>query len=293
MIKKIKELLQGKPFNHPIHPILVHFPIGLFVFSLLLDLATLLVEDAGPLFRGAFYTMALGIVTALVAAIPGLVDWVDIRSDHPARQTATYHMLLNFLAVGLYVVNLGLRLWVWNEPKVPVLPLVPKTPFVPLVLSLGGVGVLAISGYLGGVLVYDDGISVGRHRRYTRTPRETLRVSPDGAEEGYVPVAEADSLPNRETLRVEVDGQVMTLINLNGKFYALQEFCTHHFGPLSEGSFRNGQVECPWHRSCFDVRTGKVTQGPAKVDLKTYKISVRDGKIWVRVPKEETPAGER
>jgi 3-phenylpropionate/trans-cinnamate dioxygenase ferredoxin subunit len=41
-------------------------------------------------------------------------------------------------------------------------------------------------------------------------------------------------------------------------------------------------VQCPWHNSCFDVRTGKVTNGPAKVDLKTYTIETRDGKICVK-----------
>src|SRR2546423_252851 len=132
----LKELLQGKPLGHPVHPILVHFPIGLFVLSLLFDLATVGVEESNVLVRGAFDAMALGVVTALLAAVPGLVDRSDIRVDSPARKTATYHMLLNLLAVGLYAVNLVLRFGALDESR---------TPLAPLILSLAGVGLLSVS----------------------------------------------------------------------------------------------------------------------------------------------------
>ena len=87
-------------------------------------------------------------------------------------------------------------------------------------------------------------------------------------------------------MRVEIDGQVIAIVKLDGNFYAFQEFCTHRFGPLSEGDIEGFNVRCPWHNSCFDVRTGKVTQGPAKVDLKTFKMERRDGKICVGVQRE-------
>jgi nitrite reductase/ring-hydroxylating ferredoxin subunit len=67
------------------------------------------------------------------------------------------------------------------------------------------------------------------------------------------------------------------------ELFAFQEFCTHRFGPLSEGAFDGFNLQCPWHNSCFDVRTGKVTNGPAKVDLKTFKMETRDGKIGVLI----------
>jgi nitrite reductase/ring-hydroxylating ferredoxin subunit/uncharacterized membrane protein len=279
----IKELLQGKPFKHPLHPAIVHYPVALFIFSLLLDLATLLGDDNNALFRGAFYTMALGVGMALVAAIPGLVDWADIRADHPAKKRATAHMALNLTVVGLYVVNLLLRYSGLEQTA---------TPTIPLVLSLIGVGILSVAGYLGGTLVYDDGIGVGRHRRHHDAPEKTIRVSSRDAAGGFVTVARADGLANHETLRVACDGHVMTIVNLDDQFYAFQEFCTHRFGPLSEGHFQDHQVMCPWHGSCFDVRTGKVTQGPAKVDLKTYQVTVQNGQLAIRVP-EKTRSLER
>src|SRR5205807_5401452 len=103
------------------------------------------------------------------------------------------------------------------------------------------------SGYLGGRLVYDEGISVGRHKRRTPTPENTLYFSAANQmgthnQEGdvvFVPVLEAEHLRDEETLRAEIDGQVIVIAKLKGNFYAFQEFCTHRFGPLSEGSFQD------------------------------------------------------
>lgn len=270
----LKAVLQGKPFGHPLHPALVHLPIGLFVFSVLLDVASYLVADGNPLVRGAFYAILFGVVAALVAAVPGLVDWSEIRADHPARKTATTHMQLNLAMVAIFAIDLLLR---FNQLAAPA------TPPLLFLLSLLGVAILAVSGYLGGMLVYDDGIAVGRHRRQTDTPRETIVAS--GAKEGgdgFVAVADTGSLGDGETLRVEVHGTVMTIARVSGEWFAFQEFCTHRFGPLSEGRLVDGEIECPWHRSRFDMRSGKVTQGPAKLDLKTFDVAVRDGTVMVR-----------
>jgi uncharacterized membrane protein/nitrite reductase/ring-hydroxylating ferredoxin subunit len=277
----IRDLLEGKPLRAPLHPILVHFPIGLLMLSLLFDLATLLL-GAGNLFvRAAYYTMVFGTVMAAVAAIPGLVDWSNIRIDHPGKRIATNHMILNLIMLGVYAINILLRSVVLNDSQTPILL---------FILSLIGVGLISVSGYLGGTLVYDEGIGVGRHRRCTDTPHETLHPSGEPTPDGFVNVADAASVGDGETLRAEVNGNVIAIVNLGGEFYAFQEFCTHRFGPLSEGSFHGHQVECPWHRSRFDVRTGKVTQGPAKLDLKTYEVSVQDGKIRVRAPSEGSGA---
>ena len=276
----LKDFLEGKPLRHPLHPMLVHFPIGLFLLSLLLDLASLAFPSVPGLVRDSFYAMLLGVITALMAAVPGFVDYTDIRSDNPAKRTATTHLTLNLIVVALYGINLGVRSSSLVDPKIS---------FGPLILSLVGVGLLSVSGYLGGRLVYDAGISVGRHKRRTPTPESTLHLfmanlaSNEKNDVIFVPIPEADRLGERETLRVEIDGQVITILKIEKNFYAFQEFCTHRFGPLSEGAFEGFNVQCPWHNSCFDVRTGKVTEGPATVDLKSFKVETRDGKICVCV----------
>ena len=276
----LKDFLEGKPLRHPLHPMLVHFPIGLFLLSLLLDLASLAFPSVPNLVRDSFYAMLLGVITTLVAAVPGVVDYTDIRSDHPAKRTATAHLTLNLIVVALYGINLGVRSSLLVDPKIHS---------VPLILSFMGIALLSVSGYLGGRLVYDDGIGVGRHKRRTPTPENTLHLSVANLASNektdviFVPIPEADRLGEGETLRVEIDGQVITIAKIDQGFYAFQEFCTHRFGPLSEGTFKDFNVQCPWHNSCFDVRTGKVTQGPATVDLKSFKVETRDGKICVGV----------
>ena len=97
-IEKLKDFLEGKPLRHPIHPMLVHFPIGLLLLSFLIDLVSLAFPSVPNLVRDSFYAMLLGLIMALVAAVPGLVDYTDIRSDHPGKPTATAHMILNFIA---------------------------------------------------------------------------------------------------------------------------------------------------------------------------------------------------
>ena len=277
----LKDLLEGKPLRHPIHPMLVHFPIGFLVLSFLLDLVSLVFPEVPGLLCGSFYAMLLGIIAALLAAVPGIVDYSEIRRDHPGKVVATRHMILNLMVVAIYGINLWIRSSALSDPKISLLP---------FLLSIIGIGLLSVSGYLGGRLVYDEGIAVGRHKRRTPTPQETIRLSTGHAtkdgETTFVPIPEAEQLGNGETLRVEIDKLVMTITRIDNQLYAFQEFCTHRFGPLSEGSLHGFNVQCPWHNSCFDVRTGKVTNGPAKVDLKTFKIEKRDGKVGVLVTKD-------
>ena len=249
---------------------LVHFPIGLFLLSLLLDLASLAFPSAPNLLRGSFYAMLTGVITALLAAVPGLVDYTVIRSDHPAKPTATAHMILNLMVVILYGINLGLRSSLLVDHKISL---------GPLLLSLAGIASLSVSGYLGGRLVYDEGIAVGRHKRRTPIPERTLHFS--ATDSGFVVVPDAERLREKETLRIDIEGQVIAVAKIDNQLFAFQEFCTHRFGPLSEGCLDGFNVQCPWHNSRFDVRSGKVVEGPAKVDLKTFKIEVRGGKVGI------------
>src|ERR1044071_7348688 len=92
--------------KHPIHPMLVTIPIGLWVFSLVCDLI-FMSGKAGPWSTVALYTMVGGIIGALLAAVPGLIDLLSLPSE--PRKTAIYHMVINLTVVALYVVNVLLR----------------------------------------------------------------------------------------------------------------------------------------------------------------------------------------
>src|SRR5438309_10858787 len=90
----LKDFLEGKPLRHPLHPMLVHFPIGLFLLSLLLDLASLAFPSVPDLVRDSFYAMLLGVITALIAAVPGFAAYTDTCSAHPSKRTPASHPTL-------------------------------------------------------------------------------------------------------------------------------------------------------------------------------------------------------
>jgi uncharacterized membrane protein/nitrite reductase/ring-hydroxylating ferredoxin subunit len=270
-----KEVIEGKPLRSPLHPALVHLPIALFPLSFILDLVSWLSPRPElQLVRCAFIAIAVGIATAVVAAIIGLVDYTSIRDDHPAKKTATLHMVLNLVAVGLFSAGLGLRYGSLN---------LESTGALPLLISVAALGLLGYSGYLGGTLVYDDGIGVGRHRRRTPLPEKTIDLP--GSGKMPVVIGAVPLVAEGETARVDVAGTVVAVTRSKDQlcaFQEFQEFCTHRYGPLSEGKIENGQVICPWHGSRFSTATGKVTQGPAKVDLRTFPIEEREGKVWLQ-----------
>lgn len=98
------------------------------------------------------------------------------------------------------------------------------------------------------------------------------------------PTAPRPTLKSNEFWLEDVAPGVMTLVgdvavyNVDGTFYATDNACTHKQGPLNEGTLDGCLVECPWHGSKFDVRTGQVTLGPAKQPLKTYRVTL-DGPV--------------
>jgi uncharacterized membrane protein/nitrite reductase/ring-hydroxylating ferredoxin subunit len=270
----ILDWLKGRPLRQPLHALLVHFPVGLLGFSALLDLFSYFAGQGEVFVRGAFYSISLGLITALLAAVSGIADYTGIRQDHPAKRIGTWHMLLNITAVVLFSISL---LWRLDVPEAQ------HTPVPAFIFSVVAVLCLSLSGYLGGLMVYGDGVGVGRHLRATKTPRRTREALATDAMEEWVTVAAEEELGERETIRFEARGKVMTVARLDGKVYAFQEFCTHRYGPLSEGCFKNGSIVCPWHRSAFAVNTGEVTEGPAKVDLRTFEVKTGKGGIKVRV----------
>jgi 3-phenylpropionate/trans-cinnamate dioxygenase ferredoxin component len=80
---------------------------------------------------------------------------------------------------------------------------------------------------------------------------------------------------------VQVEGQPVAVYNVDGRYYATQDQCTHVGGPLSQGTLAGDAVTCPWHGSCFNVRNGQVTRGPATQPLTTYRVTVVEDRIRV------------
>jgi len=133
--------------RHPIHPMLVVLPIGLWIFALVCDVVYVAHWGAEDWSSAAMYAIGGGIVGALLAAIPGLIDLMSL-SHSRTKRIGVFHMVLNLVAVALFAVNFGLRL---NRG-------VGATP--PIALTIAGVLILAVSGWLGGEMVYVHGVGV-------------------------------------------------------------------------------------------------------------------------------------
>lgn len=137
---------QASIAGHPIHPMLVPIPIGLFVFSLVADIAVYLGYGAAwP--AVALYTMGGGVIGALLAAAFGLVDLLSLREER-TKKIGVAHMVINLVVVTLYAVNFWLR---WEGQPLEG---------APGTLSIVAIVLLLVSGWLGGHMVYVHGAGV-------------------------------------------------------------------------------------------------------------------------------------
>jgi glycine betaine catabolism B len=103
--------------------------------------------------------------------------------------------------------------------------------------------------------------------------------------EGFVKVADTKDIPSSQMKTVEVDSEKICVVNVGGKYYAIGNVCTHEGGPLADGTLEGYDVECPWHGSKFDVRTGKVTNPPADTPEPSYEVKVEGSNVLIRKPK--------
>ena len=98
-----------------------------------------------------------------------------------------------------------------------------------------------------------------------------------GDEEDFVKVANTKDIQPSQMKEIQVDGENICIVNVEGKYYAIGNVCTHEGGPLADGKLEGYEVECPWHGSKFDVRTGEVTNPPASEPEPSYEVKVVDG----------------
>jgi nitrite reductase/ring-hydroxylating ferredoxin subunit len=100
--------------------------------------------------------------------------------------------------------------------------------------------------------------------------------------EDFVKVAESKDIEPSSMKAVDIAGEKVCIINIEGNYYAIGNVCTHMGGPLNEGTLQGFEVECPWHGSKFDVRSGQPTKPPARQPVSSYEVKVQDNNILVR-----------
>jgi naphthalene 1,2-dioxygenase ferredoxin component len=100
---------------------------------------------------------------------------------------------------------------------------------------------------------------------------------------GWVRAASRSELGEGEVIGVEAAGRSIALYNADGHVFATDNICTHAYARLSDGWLDGELIECPLHAARFDIRTGKVLDPPATVDLKTYPVRLVDDEIQVEL----------
>ena len=100
---------------------------------------------------------------------------------------------------------------------------------------------------------------------------------------GFERVAKVIDTPPGTISVHDVGGVRIALCNVNGRFYAIDDVCTHDGGPLDQGELDGEQVECPRHGAKFDVTTGRATVLPAVRPVKTYRVEIVGDDVKVEV----------
>lgn len=138
-----------KFFGHPIHPVLVVLPVGLFTATVVFDVIYMLTGNPDlPIV--AFYCIAVGVIGGLLAAVFGFTDWLGLPPDTRAKRIGLWHGIGNFTIVVLFAASWFLRRGAAN--------FIPDTSA--LVLSFLGILMALVTAWIGGELVYRLGVAV-------------------------------------------------------------------------------------------------------------------------------------
>jgi nitrite reductase/ring-hydroxylating ferredoxin subunit/uncharacterized membrane protein len=257
--QKIENFLNGTWLGHPFHPVMTDIPIGAWTAAVTLDTLESSTRDR-RFAKGADAAVAVGVAGAVGAAVSGLTDWQHLRGE--SRRTGILHALLNTIGLGLFLGSLGAR--------------ASRNRSLGRGLALTGYGIMGISAFLGGDLVYRQRIGV-KHAPAVDDGRD------------YMPVLAESSLPQNVPTRVELDGTRILLVRRGDQVYAIQEVCSHLGGPLAEGElWPDDSIVCPWHGSRFDLHTGRVIDGPSAYNQAAFDARIFNGRVELRKTRKES-----
>ena len=139
--------------GHPIHPMLVTFPIGLWATSFVVDIWFYFNRNPGWLLVSKAM-IAAGCLGALAAAVAGIIDWTGLK-DPRVVKIANWHARLNIAALVVFAIRLYFRMNKFGGGD-----MIGNKLTIPFLLSLVGVILISISGWLGGEMAYRHGVGV-------------------------------------------------------------------------------------------------------------------------------------
>ncbi|MEU3607736.1 Rieske (2Fe-2S) protein [Streptomyces sp. NPDC035033] len=245
-----RDVLHGRWLGHPLHPVLVQFPIGAWLSAAVLDLV-----PGGQ--RAARLLVGAGLAGAGPAAVAGWVDWAETR--RPQQRVGLVHAAANITGVVCYAASLTARcrgrhargrLW-----------------------GFGGLTAVAAGGALGGHLAYRQAAGANHAEQVPAL------VPP-----GWYPVATLAELPPGRPRRGHVGEVPVVIVRTDGDAVrVLAERCSHLAGPLADGEVVDGCLVCPWHGSTFRLDDGWNVTGPATAPQPAFDTRTVDGRVEARL----------
>jgi nitrite reductase/ring-hydroxylating ferredoxin subunit/uncharacterized membrane protein len=251
--------------SHPLHPILVTFPIAFFTGTLMAHVAGWQLDKPQLLYAATLLNWA-GVVMAVVAAIPGFIDYIyTVPPQSSGKKRAAQHGIMNTTMLLLFVFTAFYR------------QRTDAQPIVILAFEIAGVTLMMIAGWMGGTLVHRN--QIGIDHRYANAGKWNEAYFDTDASE--LQVAANDELKVNAMKLLHINDKRIVLARTEDGFSAFDDRCPHRGGSLAGGVLACGTVQCPWHGSQFLVQTGTVSAGPAKEGIKTYAVVERNGAVFL------------
>lgn len=253
--------------SHPLHPVLIVFPIAFLSATVATHLIGWWFHKPSFLYISYILNLA-GVLWGLVAAIPGLIDLVHtVPPQSSAKKRGVKHGIANTVMLLLFAAA-----WFYRRSDA-------VNNYLLLGLEVCGLALMSFAGWLGGTLVYRN--QIGVDIRYANAGK--WQESYLDAESGSILVAQPEDLKVNSMKLIHLKNKRVVLARTETGFVAFDDRCPHRGGSLAGGSIMCGTVQCSWHGSQFNVQTGEVKEGPAKEGIKTYKVEIREGSVYLLI----------
>ncbi|WP_406858772.1 Rieske 2Fe-2S domain-containing protein [Streptomyces sp. HUAS MG47] len=247
----VRDVLHGRWLGHPLHPLLVQFPIGVWLSAAVLDLLP-------GHHRAARVLVGAGLAGAAPAALSGWADWAELR--RPQMRVGLLHAAANITGVACYANSFAarcrgrhLRGEAW---------------------AFCGLAAIGVGGALGGHLAYRQAAGANHAEEV-----------PALVEPGWHDLGEVADLPEDLPRQRQIGEIPVVIVRLSdGQVHVLSARCSHMGGPLAEGAVIDSCVRCPWHGSTFRLSDGWNVTGPATAPQPAFETRTVEGRLEARLP---------